>query len=86
MKMHFGFFEDCGSYETPLDCCEETLCGYPVGDSLEEYVTDCWNDISCKRCLRLKDAVVKGQEADEQAIIAQMGDMADFFKEEALLK
>lgn len=81
MKMHFTFFEDCGSYENPASFAEKTICGYGVGDSLEKFVTDIWEDISCKKCLALKSRVLKAEKEDEKHIINQMAEMAEFMEE-----
>lgn len=79
MKTHFGIMENCGSYEQPFNCCEETLCGY-TGEIPCENATDDWDCVNCKKCLRLKDAYLKGVEQDEKMIVAQMGDMADWME------
>lgn len=81
MKTHFGFFENCGTYESPFHVCEETICGYSGEKVLEEYTSDDWDEVTCKKCLRLKDAVIEGQKADEEIIVQQMGEMAEFLKD-----
>ena len=40
--------------------------------------------MSPKKCLALKDRIIEGQKADEEAIVHQMGEMADFFEQERL--
>jgi hypothetical protein len=77
MKTHFGFIYDAGDYESPLICCDETACGETGEIPCENAVSEC-ELITCKKCLRLKDAIIEGEKEDEKAIIAQMGDMADF--------
>ena len=83
MKIHFGLFEDWGDYEHPLTVCERTLCGcegeIPTENSVEE-----WKLVTCKKCLRLKERYEMGVKADEEAIVHQMGEMAEFFKKEEL--
>ena len=69
---------DCGSYESPCVICEETLCGCTGEIPCENSVED-WDLVSCKKCLNLRGAYEFGREAEENAIVAQMGDMADFF-------
>jgi hypothetical protein len=81
MKIHYGFFENCGDYESPLYICENTICGCSGEKVVEEYTIDYWEDVTCKKCLKLKDAVIKGEKLNEEAIVNQMGDMADFFEE-----
>lgn len=82
MKIHFGFFYNDGDYESPIGGCDETICGYDGEEVLEKYTTEIWEDVSCKKCLRLQDAIISGHKAEEEAIINQMGDMADFFEKE----
>ena len=81
MKTHFGILIDYGNYETPLMCCEETLCGLTTEIPCEN-ATDDWKLVTCKKCLRLKEQYIAGVKADEEAIVQQMGEMADFFKKE----
>ncbi len=85
MKIHFGFFENYGDYESPFYGCEETICGCIGENILENYTSEDWRDVTCQKCLNLKDKVIAGQEEDEKAIVQQMGEMADFFEKERLL-
>jgi len=80
--MHFGFIVNEGDYETPIICVDndETICGCTGEEVLENYTTDNWKTVTCKKCLRLKDSVIRGQKEDEKAIIKQMGEMADFMQ------
>jgi len=80
MKTHYGFMENFGDYESPLWGCEETVCGC-TGEVPCENATDDWDEVTCKKCLRLRGAVERGVEANEKALVDQMGDMADFFSE-----
>jgi hypothetical protein len=82
MKEHYGFITNCGDYESPLFCCDETLCGCVGEEVLEEHTTDIWDIVTCKKCLRMKGAVIEGQKEDEKHIVEQMGDMADFMERE----
>ena len=79
MKIHFGLFEDWGDYEHPLRGCESTLCGCE-GEIPCENASDDWREITCKKCLRLKDRYILGCKSDEEAIVHQMGEMVEFFK------
>lgn len=71
MKIHFGFFENYGNYESPCYGCEETICGC-TGENALENTVDKWDEVTCKNCLRLKDTVTAGQKLDEEAIIWQI--------------
>lgn len=79
MKIHFGLFEDYGDYEYPLRGCERTLCGYE-GEIPCENASDDWEEITCKKCLKLKESYIQGCKIDEEVIIHQMGEMVEFFK------
>lgn len=78
MKIHFGFIVDHGDYESPCIGCERTLCGYDTELPCENSTAD-WEQVTCKKCLRLKDRYILGAKEEEKAIVEQMGDMADFF-------
>ena len=56
MKVHFGFFENYGDYESPCYGCETTVCGC-TGENAIENTVDNWNEVTCKNCLKIKDAV-----------------------------
>jgi hypothetical protein len=81
MKVHFGIIIDEGDYEHPLSTCEETLCGCtgeePCMNAVEE-----WQMVTCKKCLKLKQKYELGVKIDEEAIVNQMGEMADFYVKE----
>lgn len=74
-----------GNYESPLICCERTLCGYETEIPCENAVDD-WDLVNCKKCLRLKDVYEEGRKLDEKAIVHQMGEMAEFFERERLIE
>lgn len=80
MKIHFGLFEDCGSGEDPLSCCVKTLCGCHGEWSCENAVDD-WDQVSCKKCLKLKKPYKIGCKLDEKIIVEQMGEMAECFND-----
>ncbi len=79
MKTHFGIIYNCGDYESPLMCCDETLCGYD-GEEVCEIAVDDWELVTCKKCLRLKEPYRLGQKEDEKAIVQQMGEMGEMEK------
>jgi len=83
VKKHFGIMEDWGDYEHPITGCDETLCGY-IGEEVCENATDDWDFVTCKKCLRLKERYIEGCKIDEENIIKQMGEMADFFEKEGV--
>ena len=74
--------ENYGDYESASYGCEEVVCGC-LGESATENATDDWDEVTCKKCLRLKDRVMAGTKVDEELICQQMGDMADFMSKEA---
>lgn len=78
-KIHFGIMENHGDYEQTLIICETTLCGYTSEKSIEN-ATDYWEDVTCKKCLNLKENYEKCQQIEEEHIVNQMGDMAEFFE------
>ena len=83
MKIHFGFFENYGNYESPCYGCETTVCGCTGENAIENTVNN-WGKVTCKNCLKLKDAIIAGIKSDEEAIVHQMGEMADFIQKEEL--
>jgi hypothetical protein len=79
VKTHFGIFDDCGDYEHPLIICITTLCGYE-GEIPTENSVNNWEEVTCKKCLRLKELYIEACKIDEEAIVRQMGEMADFIE------
>lgn len=53
-----------------------TACGTVVGDKYSASAN--WNHVDCRRCQKQKDRIVKTVEREEEAIIKQMGEFADF--------
>lgn len=39
-----------------------------------------WNQVDCKRCLKERPAITASSEAEEAAIVEQMGDMASHMR------
>lgn len=58
-----------------MNFCEKTLCGYSSENVIENYVSENWKDVDCKKCLEMKESYKAGVEADEKIIVEQMGDM-----------
>lgn len=79
MKIHYGYIYNAGDYETKIMCCEQTACGIDTEKTIEN-VTEDWDCVSCKKCLKLKDAVIQGKKRDEEIIIKQMGDFAEWME------
>lgn len=60
---------------------EQAPCGVWIGDASD--LSSDWSRVDCKRCLKWKDTIMATHEAEESAIVQQMGDMADFMKRTA---
>lgn len=55
-------------------------CGTRLGETGE--ITGIWDRVTCKRCMRRKHWINQAIEAEERAIVQQMGDMADFMSKQ----
>ena len=84
MKIHFGMIENCGDYETPLNICEETLCGCS-GEKVTENATNNWKFVTCKNCLKQKKKYKEACKAENEFIVKQMGEFVDFVREQEKL-
>jgi hypothetical protein len=60
------------------DEAEQAMCGTWYGDASNS--TGDWSRVDCRRCIKLKARITKSSEAEERAIVDQMGDMAEFMK------
>lgn len=56
---------------------EQAPCGIWIGDASD--LSSDWSRVDCKRCLKWKDTIMATHEAEERAIVQQMGDMADYY-------
>lgn len=56
------------------DFVEQGPCGTWLGETSE--LSGDWNQVDCKRCLKDRPAITASCEAEERAIVEQMGDMA----------
>ena len=74
MTTHFSRYPDD-------DGPERAPCGVWIGDASD--LSSDWSRVDCKRCLKWKDTIMATHEAEESAIVQQMGDMADFMKRTA---
>ncbi|WP_296277829.1 hypothetical protein [Pseudomonas sp. UBA7530] len=73
MSTHFSRYPDD-------DGPEQAPCGVWIGDASD--LSSDWSRVDCKRCLKWKDTIMATHEAEESAIVQQMGDMAEFMKRE----
>ena len=60
------------------DDAEQAICGTWYSEASHD--TGDWGRVDCRRCLKLKARITKSIEAEERAIVEQMGDMAAFMK------
>lgn len=70
MSTHFSRYPDD-------DEPEQAPCGIWMGDASE--LSSNWAHVNCKLCLKWKDVIMARHEAEESAIVQQMGDMADYY-------
>ena len=74
MSVHFSRYPDD-------DGPEQAPCGIWIGDASD--LSSDWSRVDCKRCLKWKDTIMATHEAEQSAIVEQMGDMAEFMKRTA---
>lgn len=67
MKTHFSPYENSGD-------ADQAHCGTWLGESSE--LSFDWARVDCKSCIKLKDRIIAAYKAEDDAIVAQMGDMA----------
>lgn len=60
------------------DYIERTSCGVETGE--QSTLTGKWSDVTCKRCLRMKDRLQSQCDKTEEIIVQQMGEMAAHFE------
>lgn len=70
--VHFDPYRDDDYYDGPAPC------GTIVGENYNS--NSLWVNVTCKRCIKKRDALDKSFKDTEKVIIDQMGDMADFFE------
>lgn len=75
MKTHFGY-----DSSDPEDYIEQHYCGTYAGENYE--VSPNLNNITCKKCIKKYDKFKQHHEEEEAYICNQMGEMAEFFKNE----
>lgn len=78
MRTHF-YPSGLARYDSEgQDCVERGPCGTWLGETSE--LSGDWNRVDCKRCLKDRPAITASSEAEERAIVEQMGAMADFMR------
>lgn len=60
------------------DFVERGPCGTWLSESSN--LSGDWSRVDCKRCLKDRPAITASSEAEERAIVEQMGDMATHFR------
>lgn len=60
------------------DYVERGPCGTWLGETSE--LSGDWARVDCKRCLKDRPAITASSQAEERAIVQQMGDMAEFMR------
>ena len=72
MKTHYdGFINPQYTYEEE----PQAYCG-TTADELQ--ASNKWNEVTCKKCLKLKDRAIYERQLIEVDIVKQMGEMVDF--------
>ena len=71
MKTHFAPFTD-------LEDLEQAPCGTWLGGTSE--LSGDWTKVDCRLCQMRKERITRSAEAEERAIIEQMGEMAEFMR------
>lgn len=59
---------------------EQAVCGAWLGETSN--LSGDWSVVDCQRCLRGKKKITASVAAEEDAIVQQMGDMANFMREQ----
>lgn len=61
-----------------IEDAERGPCGTWLGEA--SALSSDWNRVDCKRCLKERLSITASGEAEERAIVEQMGDMASFMR------
>lgn len=64
------------------ECEEQAVCGIWLGEASS--LSGEWSRVDCQRCVRSKVKISLSAAAEEDAIGRQMGDMANFMREQPL--
>ncbi|MEG0635785.1 MAG: hypothetical protein RR517_25040 [Pseudomonas sp.] len=73
MKTHFATFTD-------LEDIEQAPCGTWLAEASD--LSGDWAKVDCLLCQKRKKQIIASAEAEEHAIVEQMGDMAAFMHSE----
>lgn len=84
MKTHYDPYMPSSLYPNEEEPPEFTYCGTITGE--EYYCTNSWDRVTCKKCLKGRDRIALIVNKQEEIIINQMGDMAEFFNKELTTK
>lgn len=69
-------FDPCAIEEN--EAPEKTPCGVMVPE-YDYAPSTSFRDVTCKRCIRMKNRLTKEFDESEQDIVNQMGQMVDYF-------
>jgi hypothetical protein len=75
MKTHYSHFQQDDSEE-------QAACGTWLGEASN--LSGDWFRVDCRHCIRSKGKIASSIAAEEDAIVQQLGDMANFMREEHL--
>jgi hypothetical protein len=59
---------------------EQAVCGTWLGEASN--LSGDWSRVDCRHCISRKRKIASSIAAEEQAIVQQMGDMANFMREQ----
>lgn len=76
MKTHYHPYSLYDSKE--IEGIERAYCGVALGESSE--LTMHWTQVTCRICLKRRSAIEAAVQSEEDAIVEQLGAMADFMK------
>jgi len=62
------------------DDADRAPCGTKLGEN--SGLTSDWSDVTCGTCVRKKPKIVAAIDAEEAAIVEQMGSMAEFYRQQ----
>jgi hypothetical protein len=66
------------------DDIEQAPCGTLLGE--DSQLSGDWANVDCRLCQKRKANITKSAEAEESAIIEQMGEMAKFMRADLEIK
>jgi len=72
--------EGSGEYYCPE--YDNHMCGTPVNHDDDIEISRDWNKVTCKRCLKQREAIDFSVKKQEEVICEEMGKMADWWEKE----